>query len=118
MITRTFLTAFLVFGGLPFAEAGQSAKRLTEAQVWALSNAQYTQILSDAHDKGLDYTASQVASGYRRHHEEYRLRLIEKSYKIGAGEVTLWSGGRWRETVLQKRSQSRLVTQPSWVFAG
>ena len=64
------------------ALANDIKPRLTEAQVWNLSNRQYEMLLDGARQRGWTFPADQIKHGYIRHHEEFRLRLLNEGYGI------------------------------------
>jgi ABC-type transporter MlaC component len=90
MMKSTFMAmavfAALLAGPAQAAEA-RSPRIVSEAVVRVLSDLSYGEILRQALSKGWRYTPEQVASGYRRHFEEMKLRFIDSGYTILAGEA-------------------------------
>lgn len=69
------------------ADARKPGRTVPETEVRALSDATYGEILRQACSKGHCYTPEEMASGYRRHFEEFRLQLEDKGYIILVGEA-------------------------------
>ncbi len=55
---------------------------VTETQVWLLSRAIYTAILCRSFEQGHRFAPEQIGNGYKRHREELRLQLLDRSYTI------------------------------------
>lgn len=90
MSARSLIQALaLVALALPAAaaDARKPARTVLESAVRALSDATYGEILRQACSKGHCFTPDQMASGYRRHFEEFKLRLEDKGYIILVGEA-------------------------------
>ena len=62
-------------------------KVMSEMTVKMISDFTYADLLGQAMKKGWRYTPAQIESGYRRHFEELKLRLIDQGYVILAGEA-------------------------------
>jgi hypothetical protein len=73
--------------GSTVASEKKTHRVVSEAVVRTVSDLTYTEILNQALRKGWRYTPEQIASGYRRHFEEFRLQLIDQGYTIVVGEA-------------------------------
>jgi hypothetical protein len=86
LLAAIAVTALLAAG--PAAVAEKPASRfISEAALHRLSDLVYGEVLRQAQSKGWRYTPAQIASGYRRHFDEMRLRFIDEGYVILAGEA-------------------------------
>ena len=81
--------AIMAVLGAGLAEAADKPRNrfISEAALHELSDLVYGEILHQALSKGWRYTPDQIASGYRRHFEEMKLRFIDEGYVILAGEA-------------------------------
>jgi hypothetical protein len=77
----------LLTAGLAEAADKPGSRFISEAALHKLSDLVYGEILRQARSKGWRYTPEQIASGYRRHLEEMKLRFIDEGYVILAGEA-------------------------------
>ena len=82
----TIISALLC--GTAYAqENSRHQKTLTEAQVRTMSDALYTDLLQQSYMKGHRFPQAQIENGYKRHLEEFRLRLIQDGYTILVGNA-------------------------------
>ena len=81
------ITASLLGGPVHAGDSAKAHKVVSEAMVKRVSDLTYTEILGQTIKKGWRYTPEQMESGYRRHFEEFKLRLIDQGYIILVGEV-------------------------------
>src|SRR3546814_3950707 len=62
-------------------------KSISEAEVRAISEITYADLLAQAFRKGWRFNPESIQKGYQRHFEEFKLQLINDGYTILAGEV-------------------------------
>jgi hypothetical protein len=79
--------AAMMHAGSAVAGEGKTDRVISEADAKIVSDAIYTDLLCRALRKGWRYTPEQIESGYRRHFEEFKLRLIDQGYTILVGEA-------------------------------
>jgi hypothetical protein len=88
-ISLTILALATALCAVP-VRAGDNARKphvATEATVKMISDLTYTEILRQAWRKGWRYTPEQLESGYSRHLEEFKLRLIGQGVIVVSGDV-------------------------------
>ena len=87
MLRNLLLAALLTASAQVLANDAKPC--LTESQVWDLSDRQYEMLLAGARQKGWSFSADQIKHGYIRHHEEFRLRLLNEGYGIVSEATSL-----------------------------
>ena len=89
---RSYFAALAVLSAMiaqpVFAETKSSLSMLVaEGEVRAISDFVYTELCRQAISKGWRFTPEQLENGYRRHLEEFKVRLIDQGLEIVPGEV-------------------------------
>ena len=90
-MTKTYLSivavAALTVAPALAGEKSSTPKLIAESTARLVSDVTYTELLTQAMEKGWRYTPAQIESGYRRHFEEFKLQLIDQGYTIVVGEA-------------------------------
>jgi hypothetical protein len=74
--------------GIAYAQENSKYQgTLTEAHVRTMSDTLYTDLLRQSYMKGHRFPQAQIENGYKRHLEEFRLRLIQDGYTILVGDA-------------------------------
>src|SRR3546814_2529746 len=81
------LLATLIAQPLRADDGVSTQKIISEAEVRAISEITYTDLLAQAFRKGWRFNPESIQKGYQRHFEEFKLQLINDGYTILAGEV-------------------------------
>ena len=84
---RALMAATALLAAASAAADKPASRFISEAALHRISDLIYEEIFRQAQSKGWRYTPAQIASGYRRHFEEMRLRFLDEGYVILAGEV-------------------------------
>jgi hypothetical protein len=90
MLTRPIILALAILAlGQPALadDAGKPGRTVLESEARAISDATYGEILRQACNKGYCFTPAEMESGYRRHFQEFKLRLENEGYIILVGEA-------------------------------
>jgi hypothetical protein len=90
MLARPIMLALALLALGPAAlaaDARKPGKAIPESEVRAISDATYGELLRQACRKGYCFTPAEMESGFRRHFEEFKLRLEDEGYVILVGEA-------------------------------
>src|SRR3546814_1921787 len=75
------LLATLIAQPLRADDGVSTQKIISEAEVRAISEITYTDLLAQAFRKGWRFNPESIQKGYQRHFEEFKLQLINDGYR-------------------------------------